>query len=378
MAGQLVARGKRTWLVRVPLGRDTQKKRRYHNHTVHGTKKEAEAYLHRALHERSEGTFWQPTELTVDEYFAHWFEHAAARRVRERTLYEYRRVFERYLQGPLGQTRMAKLSALEIQSLYSDLLNRGLSGRTVRYAHSVLSAGLKQAIRWRLIQYDPLTGVELPRIQRTEREVLDVDGARRFLVAIKGSRLESLFVLALVSGMRPGEYLALRWADIDFATGDIRIQRSLTRIKGRVLIEEPKTSRSRRTVSVPTSVLALLREQRRIQASERKSQPPSAPQFDDLVFTTDSGAPLDLHNVRYQYLKPMLRRAGLPVALRLYDLRHACATILMMAGQNPKVVSERLGHASVVMTLDTYSHVVPVMQQQATAVLSDLLLAPRP
>ena len=363
--------------MRVPLGRDTNGKRRYHNHTVHGTKKEAETYLHRALHERSEGTFWQPSKLTVDEYFAHWFEHAAARRVRERTLYEYRRVFERYLQGPLGQTPLARVSALEIQALYSTLLTRGLSARTVRYAHSVLSAGLKQAIRWRILKYDPLTGVELPRIQRVERPVLDVDGARRFLAAIKGTRLECLFTLALLTGMRPGEYLALRWSDIDFVSGDVRIQRSLTRIKGRVVIEEPKTSRSRRTVSVPPAVLTLLKAQRRTQARERKPQGPSVSEFGDLVFSTDSGAPLDLQNVRFQYLKPILRQSGLPVSLRLYDLRHACATILMMAGQNPKVVSERLGHASVVMTLDTYSHVVPVMQQQATAVLSELLFRRR-
>jgi integrase len=237
-------------------------------------------------------------------------------------------------------------------------------------------AGVKQAIRWRLLQYDPLSGVELPRVQRAQREVLDVDGARRFLAAVKGNRLEAMFVLALVTGMRPGEYLALQWGDIDFSTGEIRIQRSLSRIKGKVLLDEPKTPRSRRTVSVPTSVLELLKKHSRQQAKENKPSTAVGSEKSQFVFSTEAGTPLDLHNVRYQYLKPLLRKAGLPATLRLYDLRHACATILMMAGQNPKVVSERLGHASVVMTLDTYSHVVPVMQQQATAVLSDLLFPP--
>jgi integrase len=169
----------------------------------------------------------------------------------------------------------------------------------------------------------------------------------------------------------------LKWQDVNFAAGTITIQRTLTRIKKEWKLTDPKTGKSRRTVPLPQPVMELLRAHKRKQAEQRLAS--DEPYLDhDLVFATGNGLPLDAQNVNFQYFKPLLKAGGLPPKVRLYDLRHTCATLLLAMGENPKVVSERLGHASVVLTLDVYSHVLPTMQQAATDRLNTLLFSAKP
>lgn len=197
--------------------------------------------------------------------------------------------------------------------------------------------------------------------------------ATRTATANTGDRYHTLFDFALATGMRPGEYLALRWTDVDLKKGIVTVQRALSRVKGEgYLYAEPKTSRSRRSIPLPASTGRLLEAWKKRQSAEIMAAG-EAYERNGLVFAADNGRPLHEGNLVRRHFKPTLRRAALPDSIRLYDLRHTCATLLLAAGVNPKIVSERLGHASITLTLDTYSHVLPTMQTDAADRLEHLL-----
>jgi integrase len=278
---------------------------------------------------------------------------------------------ERYISPSLGSQRLDKLQPLDIQKAYGDMLSRGLSARVVRHTHAVLHNALKQAVKWGILSRNPSDLVELPKVPHVERRVLSVEESVRFIEAAGMMPHGLIFVFALLSGMRPEEYLALQWADVDLERRTAQVKRALIWHKRSWSFEEPKTARSRRTVSLPRPLVEKLKAHRREQAEQRLKLGSSWGAL-DLIFCSETGSPLQIPNITYRYFRPILEKAGLP-RIRLYDLRHSCATLLLMADEHPKVVSERLGHSTIVLTLDTYSHVLPTMQQQATARLESLL-----
>jgi integrase len=263
------------------------------------------------------------------------------------------------------------LQALDIQRVYGEMQERGLSARSVRHAHSVLHNALKQAFKWGLLSRNSSDLVELPKVSHKERRVLSPDEAQRFLKAADVMPHGLIFEFALITGMRPEEYLALQWSDVDYERGTAHVRRALVRHKKSWSFEEPKTPRSRRMLYLPVSFLQKLAAHKRKQAEARLKLGVLWQAF-DLVFCSEEGTPLSIPNITYRYFRPILTEAKLP-RIRLYDLRHSCATLLLIAEENPKVVSERLGHSTIVLTLDTYSHVLPTMQQKATAKLEKML-----
>jgi integrase len=373
MAGQLLKKGENRWHVKIFLGRDPRTgKRKYHNKMIRGTKRDAQAYLTATLREKDLGRLIEPATITLDEFLDQWLEAAARPRVRERTLDDYRDTLARYVRPALGGRKLSNISPLDIQLLYTELRERGLT-RTVRYVHAILSSALKHAVRMRLLLNNPASVVEPPRYVRREMSALSSGQAAAFLKAAAEDSLGVLFAFALATGMRPEEYFGLQWKDVDLARGTATVQRTLVSRKGGGwYFGEPKTSRSRRTIPLPASLLRSLVEHRRCQMETRLKMGPEY-QSHDLVFATDYGSPLNIRNVTQRHFKPLLKRAGLLQTIRLYDLRHSCATLLLEANENPKVVSERLGHASIVLTLDTYSHVLPSMQRAATEKLESIL-----
>jgi integrase len=344
MPGTIVAKGDRTYLVRVFLRRDSNGKQVFHNHTVHGTKKDAQAYLNAVLRERDLGTFVEPGNVTLGEYLDRWLADAAKPRVREHTFRDYTTLLARYVRPALGDRRLRDLTPLDVQGLCAGMLERGLSARTVRYTHAVLRQALGQAVKWGMLARNVATLVGLPRQERREMRALSREEAKRFLAAAQDDRWGVLFAFALATGMRPGEYLALRWEDVDLRAGTARVTRVLVRGKDGYRFEEPKTPKSRRTVPLPASTTKALEAHKACQAEARLR---AGGRWQDLglVFAGDDGQPLDAHNLVARHFKPVLRAAGLPPSVRLYDLRHTCATLLLQAGVNPKVVAERLGHA---------------------------------
>lgn len=377
MAGQIIKRGERTWLVRVFLGRDTDTgKRRYMNKTVHGTAKDAQKFMNGTLRDIDLGQFVPPSQMTVSDFFDHWLETAARPRVSERTFAEYAYLLRKYVRPVFTGWKLTDVRTLDVQKLYADMQSSGLSARSVRYVHAVLRSAFKQAVRWQMLAQDPCSAVELPKTTRKEMLALSSEDASRFLEACASDRFAFLFKLALATGMRPEEYLGLQWKDVDLERGTVSVQRALVwrRFGKGWYFTEPKTGKSRRCIPLPGSVVPAMREHKRRQA-EIRLRTGEEYQNLDLVFATENGGPLASQNIRRRHLKPIVERFGFPPEVNLYTLRHTHATMLLEAGENPKVVSERLGHSSIVLTLDVYSHVLPSMQQAAAQKLETALFS---
>ena len=317
------------------MGRDGKGNRRYLNKTIKGKRKAAQDYLSKTLTAISTGTFVEPSPLTLSEYLDKWLEAAARPRVSRRTADGYAGLLERYIRVPLGGKRLDGLKALDIQNVYGRMQARGLSARVVRHTHSALHNALKQAVKWGMIARNPSDLVELPKVPHKERRVLSPEEATDFLKAACALTHGLIFEFALITGMRPEEYLALQWSDVDFERGTAQVRRALVRHKKSWSFEEPKTARSRRTVHLPAPLLRKLAAHKRKQA-EARLKLGAAWQVIDLVFCSDEGTPLSIPNLTYRYFRPILTKAKLP-------------------------------------TLDTYSHVLPTMQQGATARLEKLL-----
>ncbi len=379
-SGQITQRGERRWMVRIFERRDERGKRIYGNKLIRGTKKEAQEYFNQALvahTRRGLEVFVKPPEISVAAYLDKWLALARTR-VSRRTGYGYAGLLSRYIREPLGKKLLADLQAHDVQTVYGEMLSRGLSALVVRHTHAVLHDALSQAVAWKYLTTNPLArpAIMLPKTKKTELQVLDEEQAALFLDTAATFSHGLIFEFALLTGMRPEEYLALQWPDIDFERGKVMVQRVLIRHKKSWEFAEPKTTNSRRLVSLPAMLVQKLKSHKRAQAELRLRY--GAKWVDHkLVFCADiprpakAGVPLTVPNITYRYFRKILVKAKLP-HMRLYDLRHSHATLLLIAGEHPKVVSERLGHASVRITMDTYSHVLPSMQEHTATKLENM------
>jgi integrase len=381
MAGQIIPRGKETWLVKIFQGRDANGKRRYFSHTIHGKKKDADKYLRDKLRDKDLGVSLEPASESLDLFLDTWLSSTVKPRVRQRTFDDYTALMVRYVREPLGALKLSDVRALDIQRLYKTMQDdRELSPRVVRYVHAVLNSAFKQAVKWDMLQRNPCALVELPRMERKEMKAMTPDEVKALLSVIAGTRANALFMFALTTGMRPQEYLALKWSDLEMDKGTATVRRALVwpQKKGNDgwYFDEPKTSRARRTIPLPASMVKALADHKRKQGADRLKAG-SEWQDHGLVFTSSLGEPLSIPALTKKWFKPALTKAELSTAFRLYDLRHTHATLLLANGENPKVAAERLGHSTIVLTLDTYSHVLPDMQQQAAERIETLRFASR-
>jgi integrase len=310
---------------------------------------------------------------TVSQYFESWL--ASARyRLKATTLKRYRINLRYHIIPALGHIALSRLTPQQVQALYTKKFAVGYSASAVANIHTVLHSGLKEAVRLGLVQRNVADLVQKPRRRRTKMQTLSEEQVRIFLKAIKGKRLEALYVLALSTGMREGELLGLRWDDIDLERGFLQVKVSLQESDGpeRRILDEPKTPHSRRRIALAATAKTALCEHQQRQENERSI---AAGIWDgrlNLVFPNTLGRPLHACHLRRRQLGPILAEAGLP-PIRFHDLRHTAATMLLRRGVNPKIVSEMLGHANISITLDTYSHVTPDMQQAAAGAMDDVL-----
>ncbi|MDQ5839706.1 MAG: site-specific integrase [Chloroflexota bacterium] len=244
-----------------------------------------------------------------------------------------------------------------------------MSPATVRYLHAVLHGALSQAVEWRIIADNPADRVRLPAKTSPEMAALTPEQARVFLEAIRGHGMEALFTLAIATGMRQGELLGLRWADLE--ADRLHVRHTLVRMTGRWWLGDPKTQQSLRTIELTAPTVDSLRAHRVRQARALLAIRHRLTD-DDLMFTDASGAPLHGRHVTQRHLAPLLRAAGLP-AIRFHDLRHTYATLQLAAGTSPKLAAEVLGHKDVDMTLNRYSHSLPTMHREAAERLDAIL-----
>lgn len=363
--GQIVSKGSDRWLVRVYLGQKDGRLH-YHNKTIHGTRKDAQAYLTAKLRERDLGTLAPRTTETLDAYLDHWLRDVAPMTRKPRTLSNDGNVLRLYVRPHLGGFRLADLSPLHVQDLYRKLSAAGLSPKTIRHARTTLGTALGHAVHPdRRIPFNPVAGTRAPRLRSKAMRVFSAEQALAFLAAIEGHPHQALFTLALCTGMRPEEYLGLERRDVDLPAGSLTVNRVLVNDHGRVYYDgDPKSDSARRTLLVPEPALTLLKAH--MLTSPHKD--PEAP-----VFAYPDGRPLDARNLNRRQFQPLCRRLGLPV-IRLYDLRHTHATLMHAAGVDPKVYGAGLGHSSITVTMDTYTHVLPAMKREAVERFEAFLL----
>lgn len=306
---------------------------------------------------------------SVSEYLLEWLSHTRAR-VRITTYEGYEGLIRIHAIPSLGELPLSSLSPLHLQRLYARLLlpEGCLSSGSVLNLHLVLSQALGQAVRWGLIEHNPARGASPPRPERPEPRVLDPSLAEQILSLLPGTLVESPAAIALATGMRRGEILALRWSDLDSGLTVAQVRRTLHPTQAGLSFSEPKTRRSRRAVALPSMLRPYLNRARSDQQA-RRTTCPSWKEL-DLVIDRGDGGPLNPDTLSSRWRKFLLRNK-LP-HVRFHDLRHAHATFMLLKGVHPKVVSERLGHASVGTTLDIYSHVIPTMQTEAVRAFDEL------
>lgn len=378
MAGQIIKRGDNTWLVRIFLGRDSEGKRAYLNKTVHGTKKVAQAFVREKERTRDLGLPLESLNITFNEYLNRWLKFSQ-QHVREYSHYWYKQLLKNYVRPTLGTRRLSELQPLDFQSLYDHLLERGLSGRTVRHVHARIVTALNQAMRWRMIQQNPASLIKAPKIIKKEMHFLTPEEAARFLAATEEGQYGVLLRFALATGLRPEEYLGLQWKELELDRTDrgvMRVRRVVHQLSlgGGWKWGDVKSLSSRRDVYFPLSLARELKKHR-IQQQELRLRMGNEYEDNNLVFATKFGTPIHRKFVTTYHFKPTLKRANLPQTIRLYDLRHSYVTLSLISGVAPKVVSQQAGHSRVAFTLDHYAHVMPEEREGASDKLERLLFS---
>jgi integrase len=379
MRGAVLKRGK-TYSYVVPLERDPEtgaKRQKW----VGGfrTKRECEDALNDALSRVRAGTFSvEGSRTTVKQFAADWLA-AVEPTVRPSTFASYRMVIEKYVVPRLGRLKLSALTAGHLSRFYNELGATGsktggpLSPTTVRYAHTVLGRALEDAVAWGLVPRNVARVAKPPRKASTDMKVWSPEEARRFVEAARGDRLFALWFLLLTTGLRRGEAVGLRWADIDLDRSVMSVRRTIASVDGEMVEMEPKTAKSRRSVALDAATVKALRAHRKRQEVERRLVGEGWIET-GAVFAYPDGRPLHPDHVMVVFRR-LVADAGLPL-IRLHDLRHTAATLALAAGVHPKVVQERLGHSSIGITLDTYSHVIEGMQADAASKVAQLLLSP--
>lgn len=365
--GALFKRSDGRWVARLVLPNGARK-------TYYGrTMKEASAKLKEAKKAVDDGVDLSAEKMTLAVFLDKWLAASVKPATRHKTYTTYESLCRTRIAPAIGSKKLEKVTALDLQALYSELADAGLSPRTVHHVHRVLHQAFGQAVGWKLIARNPCDGAKPPRVPRAELTVWTPAQADAFLVATRDHRMHALYVLALSSGMRQGELLGLKWSDLDLSAGTAAVRRSLQWQRGVGLaFTEPKTSRSRRTIHLGRKTVDALRAHGDRQTWERRKAGDAWADM-DLVFCDEAGGPLSPTNETKRFQRAT-KAAGLP-AIRFHDLRHTAASILLVKGVHAKLVSEMLGHATITLTLDTYSHVIPAMHADAAAVMDAVFSA---
>jgi integrase len=374
MKGHIRQRSKGSWEVAIDIGRDPSTgQRRQHFETVRGSKKDAERRLAELLIGIERGSYIRsPRTLISGEYLTEWLQSHAELHCRPRTAEGYRFIVTQYLSPALGEVRLSQLRPQHISNYCSYAVRRGLSNRTVLHHYRLLHKALKDGVKLGLIGINPCDGVDAPKPIDEEMKILSPDDARKFLSAAQKAPWPyyHLFYTMLFSGLRRSEALALTWGNLDLDLCTLRVTRTLHRISGgKYVIQPPKTRKSRRQLDLPASLALLLRDYRgEIETQQLLLGKPLTD--DDFVFAHPDGTPLDPSTVTHQFGK-VVRKAGLE--LRLHDLRHSFASIMLAAGVNVKAISQSLGHANIGVTLDIYAHLLPSAGKSAAERFDKLL-----
>ena len=367
-----ITKRKSSWAFVIDIGKDPKSgKRKQKWKSGFATKKEAEIALANVLAELGRtGEYTEPSNEFFGDFLLMWLEHRK-NQVRPGTFKTAKWLIHNYIIPNIGAISISKLAPIHLQSLY-DELRKKLSTQSIVHCHRTIKMALEDACTWGKIPKNVANLVKPPKIVAEKFRVWDEGQLRTFLEIARSHRLYIAFLLAASTGMRQGEILGLRWKDIDFEKATLSVSQALARDHKGFMLGEPKTSSSRRTIALPLNVIRALKQHRKLQLAEKLA----AERYEDhgLVVQTLVGTPVSPRNFARVWYS-LLKRAGVP-KIRFHDLRHTHATLMLKQGTHPKIVSERLGHSSIQVTLDTYSHLLPNMQAAAAESFGKLLEPP--
>ena len=360
------------WEGRYTAGHNLETGKPIYRNVLGKTQAEVKEKLKTAIQETQSLDFSKTGQYTVGQWMDVWYENYAKIKVRPSSHQTYKGYIENHIKPNIGDIPLEKLTTLDLQRLYKTLLAngrvdrleskgqpKGLSPKTVRNIHQILSSALKLAQEQRIILTNPAEGCALPKVEHREMKTLPVEQLQSFLREAKDSGVFELYYLELATGLRRGELLGLKWEDIDLEHGDLRVRRQIARIDGRVVEAPLKTRNAYRTLPLAEDTVSILEEQ--------KKKVGSSP----WVFPSATGGPISPDSVLHM-LHRVLKRAGLP-EVRFHDLRHTFATLALQNGVDIKTVSGMLGHFSAGFTLDTYAHVTTSAQKAAANTMGKLL-----
>ena len=324
------------------------------------TKKEAEAAMIEAQNALNKGTYVEPSKTLYADFMKSWLKDKETT-VKQSTLETYKYLVNNFIIPHLGQTELSKITPRQIQTLYNDLKSSNrLSDENIRKIHTIINNSLNKAFKWEMIVRNPAALVEVPQVAKKEIDVWNEEEIHRFLSFAKDSRYYAAFLLALTTGMRQGEILGLRWKDIDVENRTISVVQTLSH-KGQILSAGAKTAAGNRKISIDENTLNQLLSLKLKYKEEKMANRPIYQDY-DLVIRTSIGTPVSPRNLLRSFYS-IIEKAQVR-KIRFHDLRHTHASLLLKQGVNPKIVAERLGHANVKITLDTYSHLLPDLQKE--------------
>jgi len=370
MKGSIRQRSKGSWEICIDISRDPATgNRRRHFESVRGRKADAQKRLAELLVSIEKGSYIKPRRITVGEWLQDWLSSYVEIHCSPRTKDSYEAEIHRHILPNLGQIPLSQVQPQHIQNYYAQTLTSGrtdgkggLSPRTVEYHHRILSEALSHAVKMGLIVRNVADAVEPPHPERKRMRTLAVEDVPKFLKSARETPYYALFCTALFTGMRLGELLGLRWCDVALDLASLSVVQALYKRSGVCKMIKPKSSYSRRQIALSPTLVLLLQQHRATQDAQSilLGKPFNE---DDLVFAHPDGSPSDPGTVTHIFSR-VIASAGLS-HIRFHDLRHTHATLMLKAGVHPKIVQERLGHGSIALTLDTYSHVVGGLQEAA-------------
>ena len=377
MRGYLRKRSKNSWTYVIDTGRDPETgKRKQVSRSVPGTKKDAERVMNQHIAQMQRGGYIEPSNMSFGDYIRQWFEDHALVNTRPTTIRGYHSIVYRHLIPKLGSIPLGRLTAIHLQKYYAGLLkggradgrDGGLSEQTIKHHHEVISTSLEQAVRLELLGRSVAKMVTPPSVTPHQAKDLTPEKANRLLEAARETIWHCAIHLALYTGLRRSTILGLRWRDMEFERRCLHITQALHKIQGKVILREPKSKQSRQPIELDDGTVNMLRHHRETKEADAAHLGYEITD-DTLVCSHFERRCLDPS--AFSHAVPRIaKKAGLG-HITLHELRHTHATILLKAGTHPKVVQDRLGHSTISVTMDRYSHAIPSMQREAVAKFSE-------
>ncbi len=371
MRGHIKQRTKGSWSISIYLGKDKKtNKKKYKWYTVRGDKKDAEKFLTEKLRELDTGTFIDSKDINVRQYLDFWYEQHCLNNLSPTTYESYRRNLDNYILEELGHIKLEDLKPMHLQFFYTKCSKKGLSNKTILYFHRIIHCALNQAIKWQFIIRNVADCVDTPKPEKYKPLVLNNKEITELINVISNTDIYIPVMIAIYTGMRRGEILGLTWKNIDLAQGTLNVVQALYPTENGLIFSSPKTENSIRKISMPLTLINILKEYK-IKQQTIKNRLGNNYNDLDLVCSQIDGNPIHPTRLNHKF-RDLLKQNNLPL-IRFHDLRHTHASLLLKEHVEPKVISERLGHSNIRITLDIYSHIYEETNMEVADTFDKLL-----